>query len=103
MKKRSSKALLLITLATAFLVGFGCYSGGNDDDDSPETSTTTSTSAATTVQLEIGVPFEVNTGDQLVPDSSDTRIRVEHTLNSTKQVTLLAGGAQLIRGNAQVM
>ena len=103
---KSVRRLFIVAIASIFIFAYGCGSGtGNDDDDetSVQTSSTSGEAVATNVQLEIGVPVDVNAGDQLVPASSDTRIRLTHVLNFTKQVTLLAGSAELIRGDFQIL
>ena len=106
MKTRLTKLnrfLVLTLMIGALAIGLGCASSGNDDDDETQVSTTAAEPIISTVQLEIGIPVNVDVGDQLVPANSDTRIRVSHALNSSKQVTLLAGSADLIKGKFQLM
>jgi len=85
------------------IFAYGCRSGNDDDDDTAvQPSATSGEPMSQTVSLEIGVPVEVFSGDQLQPNNAETRIRVAHTLNSTKLVTLLSGSADLIRGNVRI-
>jgi hypothetical protein len=78
-------AVLITALALA-----GCGGGGNAGGDA----------APVGISLAIGVPVTVFPGDQLEPSSSNTRINVVHNINNnTKQVTLLEGSANLLRGD----
>lgn len=59
--------------------------------------------AGTVVVLEQNVPISVNPGDTLTQTSDDTRISVTHDItNDTKEVTLLAGSAELLRGDYEI-
>ena len=81
-------AILILTLSF-----HGCGGGGNAGGDYEPVG----------VALSIGVPITVFPGDQIEPLTGNTRIKVVHNIASnTKQVTLLEGGANLLRGDFAV-
>ena len=54
------------------------------------------------VALVIGEPVSVYPGDTVTPENEETRISIRHEVGEEmKTVTLLAGGAELLRGDYQ--
>jgi len=90
MKKYSIASLV------ALVIG-GCSSDSSFSGEEEIPVTTKS------IELVIGEPQEVQTGDTLTPTNEDTEITVEHIIGEDiKKVTLLAGEATLVYGDYYV-
>jgi uncharacterized lipoprotein YehR (DUF1307 family) len=56
--------------------------------------------AGEVVNMEVNTTYSVNPSDKVIPLTQDTVIDVVHTIdNNTKEVTLISGSAELIRGD----
>ena len=83
------KHVTLTALAVAGMILSGC---GNDSKSSKKE----------TVALVVGEPVSVYPGDTVTPENEETRISIRHEVGEEmKTVTLLAGGAGLLRGDYQ--
>ena len=91
------KKIQKYSIATMVAVLFGACSGDSGfsaDEEIP---------VVKSIQLVIGEPVEVNTGDTLNPANEETEINVEHIISEDiKKVTLLKGEATLVYGNYDV-
>ncbi len=82
------KRLLFVVLAFVMAAGIAGCGSSSDSDSSPSTGI---------IAMELGVEYQVNSGDRVEPDGADsTEVSVRHVFeDDTKYVTLLSGSALL--------
>jgi hypothetical protein len=87
------KRIKYLILTISILLFTSCSGGGSD----------AYYEAADVITMEIGTTYSVNPSDKVIPLSSNTVIDVVHTINNnTKEVTLVSGSAELIRGDYSI-
>jgi len=83
------KSFLFFCIALLILTGCSDSSSHTDQNNTQDTITT----------LFAGESAMVYEGDKLLPESTDTYIRVVHNIDdNTKTVNILSGSATLLRG-----
>ena len=79
------ETVLIPALTAAIFVVTGCSSDSKNKNDA--------------VAMMVGETLSVYPGDKITPGSEDTRISIRHEVGrEIKNVTLLAGTAELVRG-----
>ena len=74
--------------------------GCGDIQENTKTPMTTPKATTTTIDMVINKSYQVNTGDRIDNASSDAELKIITIIEGKeKEVTLIAGNAQLIRSN----
>lgn len=85
--------ILIITLASILVMLAGCGSSGSSDSAAVEGDTTSKQ-----VYSKVGEEVNVQTGDSIVPLSSDTQVAISSNSGDTdKTVKLLSGSFELVK------